>query len=117
MATAHLDRMNNQVIPLAQDLPAARRFAQRAITTTDDMPGLLARVALGAVIFPHGAQHLLGWFGGYGFDGTRAWMVSTLGVPSVVAGLSIVLEVVAPLLLLVGAGGRIAAAWLAAFMV
>jgi hypothetical protein len=27
----------------------------------------VARVALGAVMLPHGAQKLLGWFGGYGF--------------------------------------------------
>ena len=26
---------------------------------------LILRVFLGAVMFPHGAQKLLGWFGGY----------------------------------------------------
>jgi uncharacterized membrane protein YphA (DoxX/SURF4 family) len=28
------------------------------------------RLALGLVMFPHGAQKLLGWFGGRGFFGT-----------------------------------------------
>ena len=34
------------------------------------VPLLLRRLTLAVVIFPHGAQKLLGWFGGYGFKGT-----------------------------------------------
>jgi putative oxidoreductase len=91
-------------------------LVQRSLQTSDDVRGLIARGVLGAVIFPHGAQHALGWFGGYGFEGTRAWMVSTLGVPSFVAGGSILLELVAPLLLLTASCGRLAAAWIAIFL-
>lgn len=98
-------------------LPSSSRLFDRAFEASNDVRGLLARVVLAAVIFPHGAQHALGWFGGYGFEGTRAWMVSTVGVPSFVAGGSIVLELVAPVFLVLGAGGRLAAAWIAAFMV
>jgi len=34
--------------------------------TEDTWQNLLVRVTLGAVIFPHGAMKLFGWFGGYG---------------------------------------------------
>jgi putative oxidoreductase len=38
---------------------------------TDKSPALLLiRVALGAVIFPHGAQKVFGWFGGAGYAKT-----------------------------------------------
>jgi putative oxidoreductase len=69
----------------------------------------LARVVLGAVMLPHGAQHALGWFGGYGFRGTHAWMTGTLGFPSILAGVAIVTELVAPIALVLGVGGRFAA--------
>ena len=38
--------------------------------TDDSWAGLVLRVTLGVVMLPHGAQKLLGWFGGYGFTGT-----------------------------------------------
>jgi putative oxidoreductase len=38
--------------------------------TEDTWAGLILRVALGAVMLPHGAQKLLGWFNGPGFHGT-----------------------------------------------
>ena len=35
--------------------------------TDDSWAGLILRVVLGGVIFAHGAQKLLGWYGGFGF--------------------------------------------------
>jgi putative oxidoreductase len=35
---------------------------------------LLIRVVIGLLLVGHGAQHALGWFGGYGADGTGAWL-------------------------------------------
>ena len=67
-------------------------------------------------MFPHGAQHALGWFGGYGFAGTYQWMTATVGVPAPFAVLAIVTELVAPLMLLVGIGTRVAAAGLGAVL-
>ena len=69
----------------------------------------LARLALGLVLFPHGAQHVLGWFGGYGFGGTFGWMTDTLGFPAPLAALALVTEITAPVALVLGLGGRIAA--------
>jgi putative oxidoreductase len=76
----------------------------------------LTRLTLAAVLWPHGAQHLLGWFGGSGFSATLAWMTETLGVPAVVAALAIVFEFVGPLALALGIGARAVGLGLAGFM-
>jgi len=46
---------------------------QTLLKTRDVTPIFIARVALGLVIFPHGAQEVLGWFGGFGFSGTMGF--------------------------------------------
>jgi putative oxidoreductase len=82
----------------------------RTLLHTDrDAAPALARLTLAAVIFPHGAQHVLGWFGGYGFAGTYGWMTATLGFAGPLAALALVTEIVAPVVLLLGLGGRAAA--------
>jgi putative oxidoreductase len=85
-------------------------------STTDDRLLFGQRILLASVMFPHGAQHALGWFGGYGFGGTYGWMTGTLGIPAPFAALAIVVEIVAPFFLLAGLGGRLAAAGLAAIL-
>src|SRR5690242_12041248 len=70
---------------------------------------LAARVALGTIMLPHGFQHALGPFGGYGFGGTLAWMTKTLGFPAPLAALAIATELIAPFALLLGLAGRFAA--------
>ncbi len=91
-------------------------LATRLLRTSADHGALVIRTTLALVMFPHGAQHALGWFGGYGFAGTHAWMTKTAGFPSALAALAIVTELLAPLALLVGIGGRIAAAGLFGLM-
>lgn len=83
------------------------------LDTKNDRLVFAQRLLFAAVMFPHGAQHALGWFGGYGFGGTYGWMTGTLGVPGPFAALAIVVEVVGPVFLLAGLGGRLAAAGLA----
>jgi len=39
-----------------------------------DTAMLLLRAAIGTLFVGHGAQHALGWFGGYGADGTGQWL-------------------------------------------
>jgi putative oxidoreductase len=87
------------------------------VRTSDDKGPFIARLALAGVLFPHGAQHALGWFGGYGFSGTFQWMSQTLGFPAPLAALAIVVELLAPVALLFGVGGRLAAAGLFGLMV
>ena len=89
----------------------------RLRSTTPDAGALIARLALGVIIFPHGAQHALGWFGGYGFAGTFAWMTDTLGFPAFLAAPAILVEVVAPLFLVAGFAGRLAAAGITGLMI
>ena len=44
------------------------------------------------MIFPHGAQKLLGWFGGHGFEGTMAFFTENMGIPWVFAFLAVIAE-------------------------
>ena len=88
---------------------AAARWSRRLLMTAADPGPAVARLALAVAIFPHGAQHALGWFGGYGFAGTYGWMTKTLGFPAAAAALAIVTELLAPLGLALGLGGRLAA--------
>jgi putative oxidoreductase len=85
---------------------------------TDTRNSLLTvqRAALGLVMFPHGAQKLLGWFGGYGFDGTMKFFTDTMHVPTPLALLVILGESVGALLLIAGLGTRIAAFGISAIM-
>ena len=91
-------------------------WLSESVSTERDAAATIARVSLGAIIFPHGAQHALGWFGGYGFQGTLGWMTGTLGFPAPLAVLGIVVELVAPVLMVVGLGGRLTAALLMVHM-
>ena len=68
------------------------------------------------MIFPHGAQKVLGWFGGYGFSGTLGYFTGTLGVPALFAVLVFAAEFLGPIGLAVGAFSRVAAAGLVAVM-
>ncbi len=65
---------------------------KRFFDTKDDTSLLMARLALGIVIFPHGAQKLLGWFGGGGFSGTVGFFTEQLGLPWIVAVLIVLGE-------------------------
>lgn len=63
---------------------------------------VLVRLFLAAVIFPHGAQKLLGWFNGYGFEGTMNYFTVTEGLPWLVGFVVIIVEFFGPLALLFG---------------
>jgi putative oxidoreductase len=82
---------------------------RKLFATDTDVGALLGRVMLGAVMMPHGFQHALGLFGGYGFSGTLTWMTDTLGFPALLAALAIATELIAPFALILGLGGRLAA--------
>jgi putative oxidoreductase len=98
---------------IAIGISVPRKLSWRALLATDDdKVALFLRVVFAGILWPHGAQHALGWFGGYGYSGTYEWMTGTLGVPGPLATLAILTELVAPLPLLVGLGGRVAAAGL-----
>jgi putative oxidoreductase len=67
----------------------------------------ILRVVLGIVFFAHGAQKMLGWFGGYGFSGTMGFFTKTMGIPAPFAFLAIVAEFFGGLGLIFGLLSRI----------
>lgn len=83
---------------------------RKLIQTTDDPAALVMRLALGIVIFPHGAQKMLGWFGGGGVAGTLQFFDQAFGVPAFLAFLVILAEFFGSLGLIVGLLTRVAAA-------
>ncbi len=79
------------------------------LVNTHESTGLtILRLVLGVVFFAHGAQKMLGWFGGYGFHGTMG-AFTHMGMPSPLAFLVIVTEFFAAIGLLTGFLTRIAA--------
>ncbi|HEK21357.1 MAG TPA: DoxX family protein [Bacteroidetes bacterium] len=85
-------------------------------TRSSDMIALILRVTLGAVMFAHGAQKLLGWFGGFGFNGTMDAMTNNFHLPWIVALLVILTESIGGLCLALGFVSRIIAAAIAVIM-
>ena len=77
--------------------------------TSDDYTLTLLRLVLGVVFFAHGAQKVLGWWGGYGFTGTMGFFTGTMGIPAPLAFLAIMAEFLGGLGLIAGAVSRVAA--------
>lgn len=78
-------------------------------TNSENVTALVARLALAITIFPHGAQKLLGWFGGGGFSGTMGFFTGVVNLPYAVGVLVIMVEFFGSLFLLFGFLTRIAA--------
>ena len=53
---------------------------RRLFSTDSGIAGLVLRLTLAVVMFPHGAQKALGWFGGQGFAPTLAFFARS-GIP------------------------------------
>jgi len=81
---------------------------KRLMSTSNDVSLTTLRVVLGVVFFAHGAQKMLGWFGGFGFHGTVGFLTH-LGIPAPLAFLAICTEFFGGLGLIVGLLTRIAA--------
>lgn len=78
---------------------------------------LLVRLLLGIVMFPHGAQKVLGWWGGHGLDATLQGFTTHMGIPLVFAWLAIAAEFLGSLGLIAGLLTRIAAFGIGVVMV
>lgn len=78
-------------------------------TNSANSLALIARLALGIVVFPHGAQKLLGWFGGNGFTGSMGFLTGAAGLPYLIALLVILIEFFGALFLIAGFATRLAA--------
>ena len=71
---------------------------------------LALRAALAATIFPHGAQKVLGWFGGYGFQPTLDAFTTKMHIPAPLAVAAIAAEFLGALGVLFGLFTRLSAA-------
>jgi len=82
---------------------------RKLVSTSNDFTLTIVRLVLGVTFFMHGAQKMLGWFGGYGFHGTMGFFTQQMGIPTPLAFLAICAEFFGGLGLLVGLLSRIAA--------
>jgi len=77
----------------------------------------IARVVLGIIFFAHGAQKMLGWYGGPGLASTMRTFTEHLHLPSTLAFLVIAGELVSGVGLIIGLFSRIAALFIVLIMV
>jgi putative oxidoreductase len=82
---------------------------RRLFATDDSAATAFLRLVLGIVFFAHGAQKVLGWFGGPGFSGSMGFFTGTMHIPAPFAFLAIAAEFLGGLGLVLGFLTRIAA--------
>jgi len=80
---------------------------RKLVVTDNDVATTILRLVLGVIFFAHGAQKLLGWFGGYDspHDG---FFTGVLHIPAVFAFLAIAAEFFGGLGLIFGLFTRVA---------
>lgn len=86
------------------------------LRTDADYSATVLRLMLGLVFFAHGAQKMLGWFGGGGYSGTMQ-ALGGMGIPSFLIFLLIVTEFFGSIALIIGFLGRVAALGIGTVMV
>ena len=109
MTTFALDR------PSSTSASTIRRAIHVLAATDRSLLATALRLVLALVFFPHGAQKVFGWFGGYGFGGTLGGF-SSMGIPVIFGVLAIAAESAGVVALVAGIGTRIAAFGLAVTM-
>lgn len=88
---------------------------RKLLATSDSFALTVVRVALGVVMFAHGAQSMLGWFGGRGFSAALHGFEQQ-GIPVLFGLLAIFALFFGSLGLVAGFLGRIAALGIAGVM-
>ena len=81
---------------------------RKIVSTDDSVATTIVRLVLGVVFFAHGAQKMLGWFGGFGFAGTMGFFTGTMHIPALLAFLAICAEFFGGIGLIIGFLTRIA---------
>ena len=82
---------------------------KKLMSTSNDVALTMVRLVLGVVFFAHGAQKMLGWFGGYGLHGTVGYLTHGVGLSTPVAYLVVCTEFFGGLGLILGLLTRVAA--------
>src|SRR5437870_7719762 len=92
------------------------RMFRNLFDTDSDGTLTFLRLVVGSVMLAHGAQKMLGWFGGPGYGATMG-MFGQMGIPAPLALLVISTEFFGSLFLILGFLGRIAALGIAVEMI
>jgi putative oxidoreductase len=100
-----------------RSLTTEETMFKKLISTSNDVTLTTLRLVLGVIFFAHGAQKMLGWFGGYGFSGTMGYFTHQMGIPAPLAFLAIATEFFGGLGLIVGFLTRIPALGIALEMI
>ena len=90
---------------------------RKLLGTPHDVAIFVIRVALGGMIWAHGAQKFLGWFGGHGWIDTLRFFEHSLHIPVPLAAVAILTEFFGMAALVLGLFGRVFAAGAATIMV
>ncbi len=85
-----------------------KNFIKTLLGSDPSFAPLILRITFAVVIWPHGAQLLLGWFGGPGFTNSMA-MFGSFGLPAIISFLVIAIQFFGSLLILFGLFTRITA--------
>lgn len=93
-----------------------RQLVAHGLGTDASKTRWFQRALLAAVVLPHGLQKAFGWFGGWGIEGTLGWFDSALGVPTPLALLVIMAELLGAVALALGLFSRLSALGIALTM-
>jgi len=84
-----------------------KNLVQTILKTHPNIGFSIARLTLGLVILPHGAQKLLGLFGGNGYSSTMDFFTTQMGLPSLVGFSIIMIEFFGAISLILGLFSRL----------
>lgn len=70
-------------------------------------PALLLRLGLGVIFFAHGAQKVLGWFGGYGLAASLGYFENILGISAPLFYLAAFTEFLGGIAIILGLFSRV----------
>jgi len=80
---------------------------QLIFKTGNNFGPFLLRLNTGIVMLAHGAQKLLGFFGGFGFTGTMGFFTDTMHLPWIIGFLVIMIEFFGSIALILGLATRL----------
>lgn len=73
----------------------------------DQWIGFILRLTLGIIMLPHGAQKMLGMFGGFGFNATVSYFTETMKLPWLISVLVVCIEFFGAVFLVAGFGTKV----------
>ncbi|MBO0323516.1 DoxX family protein [Muricauda sp. CAU 1633] len=79
-----------------------KKLVKTLMKTNPNIGFSIARLTLGLVLLPHGAQKLLGLFGGFGYSATMESFTTQMGLPNIVAFSIIMIEFFGSISILLG---------------